>query len=216
MHVLVLGGTGGIGPLLVRELLATSHTVVVYARSPQKVPSDISSNPGVTVVQGELTDAAALASALVGVHAVVSALGPSARHPPGTPLAKGYAVVIAQMKEVGVPRLIALGTGSITDEHDKSDKVFWLLVGGVSLLAHNAYKDIVAVGETIRASGDALAWTIARVPLLTNGQTREYQTGYLGDGKRTTTLPRLAFSTFIVDELERNDFVRKAPMLSVP
>ncbi|THG93413.1 hypothetical protein EW145_g8382, partial [Phellinidium pouzarii] len=77
MHVLVLGGTGGIGPLLIRELLVAEHTVVVYARSPQKVPSDISSNPSVTIVKGDLTDAGAMSSALAGVHAVVSVLGPA-------------------------------------------------------------------------------------------------------------------------------------------
>lgn len=75
MHVLVLGGTGAIGLLIIRDLLLAQHTVVIFARSPQKLPDDITSNSNVTVVKGELTDATAIAGALKGVHAVVSALG---------------------------------------------------------------------------------------------------------------------------------------------
>ncbi|KAI5122203.1 hypothetical protein M0805_002692 [Coniferiporia weirii] len=214
MHVLVLGGTGGIGPLLIRELVGASHTVVIYARSPEKVPSDISSNPSVTIVKGELTDADTLTPALEGVHAVVSALGPSTFHPAGTPLAKGYAVVLACMHSKGVARIIALGTASIPDDRDRRDLAYWLLVNGVALLARTAYKDIVAIGETVRGAGADLAWTIARVPILTNNESREYQTGYLGDGRRTTTLSRVAFAAFVVDELEKNECVRMAPLLS--
>lgn len=72
------------------------------------------------------------------------------------------------------------------------------------------------MGETISKEGSDLAWTIARVPFLTNGETREYQTGYLGDGKRTTTLARVGYAAFIVDELKNNEWVKKRPFLSVP
>lgn len=43
--VLVLGGTGPAGICLLRELLHRRHKVVVFARSPQKVPQDLASNP---------------------------------------------------------------------------------------------------------------------------------------------------------------------------
>ena len=216
MHILVLGGTGAIGLLLIRELLTAEHTVVVYARSPEKLPEDITSNPSVTIVKGELNDEEKVISALQGVHAVVSAFGPSASQPPGTPIAKGYSVFITSMRKAGVPRLIALGTASIPDEHDKKDLFFWTAKQGVKYGARHAYQDIVAVGETISKEGSDLAWTIARVPFLTNGETREYQTGYLGDGKRTTTLARVGYAAFIVDELKNNEWVKKRPFLSVP
>ena len=215
MRVLVLGGTGAIGQLMIRDLLEASHTVVVYARSPEKLPDDITSNPNVTIVKGELADPAALSEALKGVEAVVSSLGPSRTNPPGNPIAKGYSVLIKCMHEAGVKRLIALGTASIPDEHDKKDTTFWLAVQTVKFGAHHAYTDIVAIGETIRNEGADLDWTIARVPILTNGQTREYQLGYLGDGKRNTTLTRVGYATFIVDELRLNEWIKKAPFLSV-
>lgn len=45
LNVLVLGGTGPAGICLLRELLHRKHTVVAYARNPQKVPEDLVSDP---------------------------------------------------------------------------------------------------------------------------------------------------------------------------
>jgi uncharacterized protein YbjT (DUF2867 family) len=42
--VLVLGGTGPAGICLLRELLHRKHKVVVFARSPSKIPEDLASN----------------------------------------------------------------------------------------------------------------------------------------------------------------------------
>jgi uncharacterized protein YbjT (DUF2867 family) len=91
MRILVLGGTGASGILLIREALAHSHTVVVYARSPDKLPEDIVKDTSVVIIKGDLSDAETLSKAMEGVDAVVSALGPAVKrgpfHPSGTPLA---------------------------------------------------------------------------------------------------------------------------------
>jgi putative NADH-flavin reductase len=42
--VLVLGGTGPAGICLLRELLHRKHKVVVFARSPSKIPQDLATN----------------------------------------------------------------------------------------------------------------------------------------------------------------------------
>jgi len=220
MRVLVLGGTGAIGQLLIEELLTHSHAVVIYARSPQKLPESIIGNPNVSVVKGELMDSVALSQALSsGVHAVVSALGPAVKsgplHPSGTPLAKAYALLISLMNKHSVKRLIALGTASNKDEHDKFNLEFWVLVNGVATFAHSAYKDVVAIGNTIRAD-EELIWTIARVPVLTDGKGKEFVAGYVGDGKTRPWLHRNGFAAFVVQELSLNEWARKAPLISVP
>ncbi|KII86386.1 hypothetical protein PLICRDRAFT_700446 [Plicaturopsis crispa FD-325 SS-3] len=214
MHLLILGGTGAIGVLLVREALAADHTVTIYARTPSKLPADLATHPAVTVVEGTLEDAAALSAAVKGAHAVVSALGPALTgHPPGTPLAHAYARVLAAMKVHDVKRLVALGTASIRDPHDKSTLRWESLIKGVQLTAPNAYADIVAVGDTIRGDADVV-WTIVRVPILSNGLSREVVAGYTGDGKTGYTLARVGFGVFVVGELERNEWVKKAPLIS--
>ncbi|TFY70106.1 hypothetical protein EVJ58_g44 [Rhodofomes roseus] len=155
-----------------------------------------------------------------GVDAVLSALGPSTKsgpfHPSDTPLAHAYSLVIAVMKEQGVSRLIALGTASMKDEHDRFSIVFAALVSGVALFARNAYKDVVAVGEVIRTEGADLQWTIVRVPILTDNDTTEVVAGYVGDGKTKTTLARAGFAHFLVTELEKGEWCQKAPLISSP
>jgi len=218
MHLLVLGGTGPSGIKLIEEALSASHTVVVYARSPQKLPSTIRSNPSVTIAEGQLTDADALNEAMRGVHAVVSALGPVAKSgpffPSDTPLARAYELVINVMKKNDVKRIILLGTASMRDENDKFSLQFAALVGIVVVFAYNAYKDVVAVGNTVRGQGDDLVWTIARVPILTNKEEKDYIAGYIGDGKTKTTLSRAAVAHFVIEELHANEWCKKAPLIS--
>ncbi|PIL30905.1 hypothetical protein GSI_07074 [Ganoderma sinense ZZ0214-1] len=219
MHILVLGGTGPCGIQLIQQSLELNHTVVVYARSPQKLPADISANPSVTIVQGELTDAEKLSSAMQGVQAVVSALGPvvTSVHPSNTPLANGYALVIKTMKQHDVKRLILLGAPSIRDEHDRFSLTVTGMIAVVATLARNGYKDLVAVGKTIRAADPKdLVWTIARVPFLTDNEDRSAIAGYVGDGKFRIRLGRAAFAAFVLGELEKNEWCHKAPLISSP
>ncbi|KAK7694211.1 hypothetical protein QCA50_001391 [Cerrena zonata] len=220
MKVLIFGGTGPAGLLLIKEALSKGHTVVIYARSPQKVPQDITSNPSVTIVEGQLTDADAISRATDGVHAVLSALGPpvaqGVTYPSNTPLAQAYGLILDAMRKHDVKRIILLGTASMKDEQDKFSLQFKLLVTGVALFAHGAYKDVVAIGDFIRGQPEDVLWTIARVPLLTSGAGTNHIAGYIGDGKTNTKLSRAAFAVFVLQELEGNEWCRKSPMISSP
>lgn len=111
-----------------------------------------------------------------------------------------------------VKRLICLGTASIRDPNDKFSATYWVLVKLVQTLASTAYKDIVAIGETVRAEKE-LIWTIGRVPMLTNGDDNGVNVGYLGDRNIGVSLRRAAYATWVVRELEKNDWARKAPMV---
>ena len=221
MHLLILGGTGPCGIQVIQQALEANHTVVVYARSPQKLPAHISANPSVTVVEGQLTDKEKLSAAMSGVHAVLSALGPPTKIIPSlssdTPLAHAYQLIIETMKQQNVKRLIALGTPSIKDEHDHFSLIMSTLVTGISVLARSAYKDIVAVGQMIRAADPSeLVWTIARVPFLDDREDRSVVAGYIGDGKVGFHLGRPAFAAFVLRELEENQWCLKAPVISSP
>lgn len=142
VNILVLGGTGPTGLALIREALARGHTVVIFARSPHKIPEDISTNPSVIVVPGSLEHEEDIAKAFTAQHtpdeghiqidAVVSALGPPVTkiNPKGHPIAKGYEKVIKVANENGVKRFIVLGTASIKDDADRFDVRFQSLILG--------------------------------------------------------------------------------------
>jgi len=169
------------------------------------------------ISSGSLSGEAAFASALADVHAVLSALGPAVSkgplHPSGTPLAKAYTLLLRLMRERSVKRLILLGTASNKDDNDKFSLTFNSLVLGVDIFAHSAYKDVVAIGNAVRGDADVL-WTLARVPILTSGDSIRYHAGYIGDGKVSTQLARKAFAAFAVTELSKNEWIRKSPLVS--
>lgn len=217
-RILILGATGGIGVLLVEQALKASHTVVVYARSPNKLPEHLRSHANIVIHKGELTDEVALSTALEGVDAVLSALGPAVSrgplHPSNTPLASAYELVIKLMKGHDIKRLIALGTPSIHDAKDRRSLIMSTIVTGVQTFAYNAYKDIVAIGKVVEES--QLDWTIARVPLLRDKDDERFVAGYVGDGQTTTCLSRAGFVAFVVQELDRNEWVKAAPLITSP
>ncbi|KAH7107710.1 NAD(P)-binding protein [Auriculariales sp. MPI-PUGE-AT-0066] len=219
MRVLIVGATGPCGILLIQDSLVHGHDVVVYARSPSRLPPDIPANDRVTVIEGQLGDAETLKRALQGVDAVLSALGPpvsvkSPLYPSDTPIAKGYVVLVQAMKDVGCRRLIALGTTSIKDPSDRFSPTFFALVTGVMALATNAYRDVVQCGKIITESG--LDWTVARVPVLNDQDDIEYIAGYVGDGHTKPVLTRKAFAKFCLDELEAKVWVQKLPLVTSP
>ncbi|KIK71417.1 hypothetical protein GYMLUDRAFT_147969 [Collybiopsis luxurians FD-317 M1] len=220
MRILVLGATGPVGIALCREALSSipDSSLVLYVRSPQKVPDDLKSNTRVTVVIGQLSDHDSLSKAMEGVNAVCSALGPSVKkgpfHPSGEPLAHAYEGVIEVMKKHRVRRLFALGTASIHAPEDKSDIKFSALITGVATFARNAYKDVVKIGEII-SKEDELDWIIVRVPLLNDHSNRDVIAGFIGDGKTSTWLARIGFAIFVVAQLKDDNsiWIKKAPML---
>lgn len=77
MRVLVLGATGEVGVLFIRECIRRAYNVVIFARSPDKLPDDITKSELVTLVKGTFEDDDALSKSIEGVDAIISALGPS-------------------------------------------------------------------------------------------------------------------------------------------
>jgi len=72
------------------------------------------------------------------------------------------------------------------------------------------------VGEVIRTKGDALDWTIVRLPILTNIDSEEVVAGHVGDGKTGIYLSRKAYAAFTVHEVEKKEWVKEAPLISSP
>lgn len=215
MRLLVLGGTGVCGVPIIEAALAERHTVVVYARTPSKLPVHISASYGVVVIKGELLDEDSLSKAMEGVDAVLSALGRRRSTPSGTPLAQGYQVVLRVMQKYETRRLIALATPAIKDENDRFSAAFAVSTISISPFARSATKDIVALGESVRVA-QGIKWTIIRVPSLSASDkgNRMVVAGYVGDGRVGTTLTRAGLAAFVLEELRGGAWVGKQPLVS--
>ncbi|KAK9720908.1 hypothetical protein K7432_003856 [Basidiobolus ranarum] len=77
MRVLVVGGTGNVGKLVLQQLLERGLEVRAIVRSPQSLPTTISTNPKLSVITASLLDLNEdeLVGHVKGCDAVISTLG---------------------------------------------------------------------------------------------------------------------------------------------
>ena len=103
-RIVIFGARGKLGPMIVQEALARGHEITAVTRD----GTGLEETEGLTVVPGEITDAASVAP-LVKCHDVaVSAIGPR----PGDPherFSDNLQALIAGCGEAGVPRVVIVG-----------------------------------------------------------------------------------------------------------
>ena len=209
MKIAVFGGTGATGKLLIAQALDEGDSVTAFARHPEKlgIVSD-----GLTVVEGELSDAGAIERAVEGSDGVISLLGQGAPVK-GTPIAHGTQDILAAMKKHGVRRIVAIATASAADPSDKPPLASKFFIGFAKLFMRPAYDDVVATAQVVRASDRD--WTIVRPPFLKDGpKTGHVSAGYLGDGVTGTNLSRANAADFILKQLRSDQYVGKAPIVT--
>ena len=103
MHIALYGATGKSGSRILSELLSRGHRVTAILRDPAK----LASQPGLTVVEGDVSSAEAIASKIAGADAVVSAYAP----PPDDtdqllPVTERF---IEAARQTGLPRMLVVG-----------------------------------------------------------------------------------------------------------
>lgn len=109
--LVVFGATGRTGRRLVTAALAVGHSVRAFVREPSQWTVPL----GVTVVKGDVLDAAAVKRALHRADGALSALGGGTTNEPGNSRSEGLQNIIAAMTELGVQRIVALGGGGVLD-----------------------------------------------------------------------------------------------------
>ena len=136
MKIAVFGPTGDTGKQIIEQALDAGYEVIAYPRNPSKLNM---THENLTVIQGELTNATSIETAVKGTDAVLSALGPR-RNSKDKPLTQGMQKIIAAMKNQGVRRLIITSTLSAKDSKDKPDFRKKAMVNLVKTTMHAAYE----------------------------------------------------------------------------
>ncbi len=210
MRIVVFGASGGTGRELVRQGIAQGHEVTGFVRNPQSV-KDI---PGVRVTTGDARNAAAVAAAIEGQEAVLSALG-SRTLRDSTLLPEAMTGILAGMRQHGVRRLIVLGAaGAWPGASSKVSGVGKVIVGLLRLtLLRQAFAAQRAMQELIFASD--VEWTVVQPPFLLNEPGRGV---YRVDGAslplRGMRIARGDVSAFMLAQLGREEWVRKSPFVA--
>lgn len=212
MNVTVFGATGAIGSLTVAELLDRGHTVTAYARNRAKIPSTWGDR--VRVVIGEMSDAAAIDSAVLGADAVVSALGPSTdRRATGLPLVDGTRHILDAMRRHGVTRYIGHATPSVLDPRENPTPVTRLISLMPRILVPRAYDEIRGMTDPVKTSD--LDWTIVRFIRPTNGPQRgRVHAGFFGTDRPGFSVSRADIAAFTAAQVDDDTYLGRAPAIS--
>ena len=191
MNVTVFGAGGRTGRGVVAEALARGHAVTAVVRRPPDPPLD----PAARIVTGDARDPDAVAAALEGAEAVLSAMGPVGDDP-GTVYSEAIASLVGAMETGGPRRLVITANARVFDDRP--------LAGPYAGVSEEHRRALV----TLRASG--LDWTVVATPMLTDeapAGTYEAAIDAKGDGR---DIDRNDFAHAVVDALEHDEWIGHA------
>ena len=208
MKITVFGASGKTGKHLVRQALEAGHQVTAFVRIPEKLGIE---HPNLILCQGDVMDAKKVEQAIAGRETVISALGPTRPPVPGM-METAAKNIVSAMQKYSVKRLLSTTGGGVRDPQDKPKLFDKLMKTLLTLMAGDVLRDSEANVVFIRASD--LDWTIVRFPRLVEGEhTGQYRIGYVGKDSGSQ-LSRADAADFILRELEKGEYIHKAPMVS--
>ena len=210
MKIALIGATGFVGAAVLTTLLQRGHQVTALVRDPSK----LASQPGLTAAVADAYDADAVAAAVRGHDAVVSAFNPGWNDPAlYDNFMRGSAAIERGVELGGVRRLLVVGgAGSL------------FVAPGVQLVDTPAFLDHVPPNivpgaqaardalNTLRAN-TALDWTFLSPPaMLGQGEaTGGYRVGgedLLMDGDKPAGIAVADLALAIADEIEQPRHLR--------
>lgn len=210
MKIALIGATGFVGTAVLAELLQRGHQVTALVRATSKLDP----SAGLTTKIADATDATAVASAVRGYDAVVSAFNPGWNEAElYDKFLQGSDAITRGVGASGVKRLLVVGgAGSL------------FVAPGVQLVDTPNFTDHVPANiiPGAKAARDALAalrrntvldWTFLSPPaLLAPGErTGAYRLGgedLLMDGDKPAGISVADLAVAITDEIERPQHVR--------
>ncbi|MEK7875855.1 MAG: SDR family oxidoreductase [Pseudomonadota bacterium] len=209
MNILIVGATRGIGRQVLEQALASGHSVSALVRDPQRLATQ---HERLRVVRGDILDPNSVAVAMDGQNAVCCSIGVKVPWPIITVFSEGTKNLLRAMKQAGIKRLICV-TGIGTGDSRGHGGFFYDCVF-YPLVAWPIYADKDRQESLIRAS--KVDWTIVRPGFLTNGpMTRSYRVLTNLTGVTAGWISRADVAHFMLTELQSNQYLRQAPLLTV-
>lgn len=222
-HILLLGGTGICGTIFTRAALEAGHKLTLYVRTPSKIPSELSSNANLSVVQGEFGDAEGLKKAAAcGADIFISLAGPTLGKREGTPITNALQTLYPLLLANGTTkRILILSTASYSAPEDTpSIKWFFAINFYIKVIGGDTYEEIRGMAEETVALGEKIDWTVFRVPLLHGKELGEndgpVNAVYVGDkkGRDGLNLDRGRLARWILEELEEGKWMCACPFVA--
>lgn len=205
MKIAVFGATGGVGRAFVSQALAAGHSVTALVRDPARLEL---THANLTLVTGNVLDAAVVAQTVTGADAVLCTLGNTANNPDMV-VSQGTAQIVKVMEEQGVRRLVVISSLGVGDSKDQVPFAFKMLMKTV---LRKPMQDKEAQEALVQATN--LDWTIIRPGGLNNeAATGDYKVG-LDRSISAGMVSRADVAAFALQELVSPQYVRKTPAIT--
>lgn len=148
MNIAILGAAGRTGTEVVTQALHAGHEVTAFVRSPGDLPV---TDGALTVVDGDAREEADVAKALIGVDAVISALG--SMKSADQLATRSAAALVAAARQAGVERVVSMSSFLASPNYQPN--FLGKLVAG---MLRGTVADKSVGDATVAASG--LDWTV--------------------------------------------------------
>lgn len=188
MRVTIFGATGRTGSELVAQALERGHEVTAFVRDPSKLqPAE-----RLRFVQGDARDAGAVEKAIAGSDAVVSVL--SLARPEDEPQhSEATRTVVGAAERAGVRRIVATSNNDVLSDRE--------LTGEFAAMGREHRRNV----ETLR--GSSLDWTVGAAPWVVDDPRKGSYHAVVDARAPGKQLPTGDLATFVLDALERDDWI---------
>ncbi|MFB3979743.1 NAD(P)-dependent oxidoreductase [Microbacterium proteolyticum] len=206
--IALFGATGKTGRRVLRRAIDRGDNVRVLVRDREKLTM---SSPRLTVIEGDVLDAAKVSETVAAADVVLSVFG-QVKGSPASLQTDGTALIVQAMKKHGVRRIVTLSGGGLPAEPDRpkaADKIIRFLL---KTLSGHVLAD--ARGHLTVLQGSGLDWTVVRGPRLTEKPgTGTYRVGWVGVNA-STQISRDDLSDFLLTQVDDRTFVGQLPFVS--
>jgi putative NADH-flavin reductase len=194
VKLLILGATGKTGRQLVTQALEKGHTVTILARDRSKVGLQ---HERLRIIEGDVTNNAALGEAMGDQDAVISAIGRGMSFKSENLIERSVPAILVTMQTHGIRRLMftsAMGVGASYGDAPVMAKLFF------RTLLRGIYADKAIGEQMIRNS--TLEWTIVQPVQLNDGPlTKNYRAAERLPLSGKPQVSRADTAHFILDRL---------------
>ena len=213
-NIFLLGASGRTGRQVLNYALSRGYHVTALVRDPGKIGSG---SEGVTVIQGTPTEIKDIRKAIQGCDAVVSALNNPRKSDglwskvinPPTLMTDCMRNVITVMQEGDIRRIVVETAAGAGDSYIKMPLFMKWMIRYTNLQVVYADHD----GQENLLINSDLDWTIVR-PVGLNNKEEEMKLAVGSHDKHSAFVSRKAVAKFMVDCLVRDEYIRKAPIIS--
>jgi len=206
VRLFVLGASGGVGSILLREAALRGHIITAQTRNADK----LAKTAAVNVVVGSPTDRSFLSRHMDGHDAVILCVGIDSIG--GTTLFSETArAVVTAMQASGVRRLVAItGIGAGETRGHGGWLYNWIIY---PLFTRNRYADKDRQEMIIEAAD--LDWTIVRpAPFAKRTGVGPLQVfTEIPNGLQLRSITRAEVADFILESVETGTFIRQKPFI---